>query len=95
MEAWKNLAEMYTVGRGVPRNEATAKAIIKMLKKVQTEEKNALVARNLVYHVDPGAEQVLYLKGFNYDGAKLSYTITTLPLNGEVYQLSDIYSEYG
>ncbi|KAL3672320.1 hypothetical protein V7S43_003009 [Phytophthora oleae] len=55
----------------------------------------APIARNLVYHVDPGAEQVLYLKGFNYDGAKLSYKITSLPLNGEVYQLSDIYSEYG
>ncbi|KAG7382045.1 hypothetical protein PHYPSEUDO_005354 [Phytophthora pseudosyringae] len=54
-----------------------------------------LIARNLVYHVDSGAEQVLYLKGFNYDGAKLSYKITSLPLNGEIYQLSDIYSEYG
>ncbi|ETK71250.1 hypothetical protein L917_21189 [Phytophthora nicotianae] len=54
-----------------------------------------LIARNLVYHVDTGAEQVLYLKGFNYDGAKLSYTITSLPLNGEIYQLSQIYSEYG
>ncbi|KAH7470741.1 hypothetical protein PRIC2_001237 [Phytophthora ramorum] len=54
-----------------------------------------VIARNLVYHVDPGAEQVLFLKGFNYDGAKLSYTITSLPLNGEIYQLSEIYSGYG
>ncbi|CAI5746075.1 unnamed protein product [Peronospora destructor] len=38
MMAWKNLAEMYTVGRGVPRNETTANAIIKMLKKREAHE---------------------------------------------------------
>ncbi|TMW63770.1 hypothetical protein Poli38472_002711 [Pythium oligandrum] len=53
------------------------------------------IAKNLVYHVDPGQEAVISFKGFNLDGAKLKITITSLPDNGELYQLSQVFSQYG
>ena len=34
MEAWKNLAELYLLGRGVPQSKETAEAIMLMLSKV-------------------------------------------------------------
>ncbi|DAZ99053.1 TPA: hypothetical protein N0F65_010939 [Lagenidium giganteum] len=53
------------------------------------------IARHLVYHVPAGQEAVIALKGFNLDGRPLQATITQLPLNGQVYQLSQVYSLYG
>jgi protein involved in polysaccharide export with SLBB domain len=56
---------------------------------------NRPVARNLVYHVAPGDEVIVTLKGWNYDGQALKATITSLPQNGEIYQLSQVFSDYG
>lgn len=53
------------------------------------------VARHQVYHVKPGTEEVVVLKGFNADGKRLQAKITSLPLNGELYQLSHVFSHYG
>ncbi|OQR81989.1 hypothetical protein THRCLA_23260 [Thraustotheca clavata] len=53
------------------------------------------VARNLVVHVDPGQDVVINLKGYSLTGQQLTYSITSLPAQGTLYQLSQVYSDYG
>ncbi|RHY86577.1 hypothetical protein DYB31_015865, partial [Aphanomyces astaci] len=54
-----------------------------------------LVARNLVYHVDPGQDVVITLKGYSMAGRALTVSIATLPSAGFIYQLSQVYSDFG
>ncbi|RHY92322.1 hypothetical protein DYB37_000340 [Aphanomyces astaci] len=56
---------------------------------------STLVARNLVYHVDPGQDVVITLKGYSMAGRALTVSIATLPSAGFIYQLSQVYSDYG
>ncbi|KDO23507.1 hypothetical protein SPRG_11429 [Saprolegnia parasitica CBS 223.65] len=46
-------------------------------------------------HVAPGQDVVVALKGYSTSGRQLSYAITSLPTQGAVYQLSQVYSDYG
>ncbi|KAF0700346.1 Aste57867_9159 [Aphanomyces stellatus] len=55
----------------------------------------SLVARNLVYHVDPGQDVVITLKGFSMAGNALTFSIATLPAAGQLFQLSQVFSDYG
>ncbi|ETW00654.1 hypothetical protein H310_07221 [Aphanomyces invadans] len=56
---------------------------------------STLVARNLVYHVDPGQDVVVTLKGYSMAGRALTVSIASLPAAGFLYQLSQVYSDYG
>nr|AIG56431.1 secreted protein [Achlya hypogyna] len=53
------------------------------------------VARHLVVLVDPGQDVVVTLKGYSLSGLPLTYTITSLPTQGSLYQLSQVFSDYG
>jgi len=45
--------------------------------------------------VQPGTQVVISLPGFNLNGAPMSATITSLPVSGTLYQLSQVFSTYG
>jgi len=45
--------------------------------------------------VEPSGEAVIRLKGYDLDGDKLKYHITSSPNSGKLTQLSQVYSNYG
>nr|CCA23667.1 conserved hypothetical protein [Albugo laibachii Nc14]CCA25328.1 conserved hypothetical protein [Albugo laibachii Nc14] len=68
--------------------------LVRWLVLLKVSRGSRLIARNLVYHVDPGEEKLIQLLGWS-DGAQLTATIESLPDNGQLYQLSQIYETHG
>lgn len=45
--------------------------------------------------VEPGGDAVVRLKGYDLDGDKLKYHVTSSPASGKLTQLSQVFSNYG
>lgn len=45
--------------------------------------------------VEPGGDAVIRLKGYDLDGDKLKYHVTSTPNSGKLTQLSQVFSKYG
>lgn len=56
---------------------------------------SAPLAPHQLVEVDAGAEVVITLSGYDLDGDDLNVMITSLPSSGVLYQLSQVYSNYG
>lgn len=55
----------------------------------------APIAPMMYVRVEKGTEVVLRLAGYDRDGGKLTARITALPESGTLYQLSQVFSDYG
>ena len=61
----------------------------------QDTSRNELLALNQIYEVAAQGEQVISLKGRNFNGKKTFATIRSLPSSGTLYQLSYVFDKYG
>jgi hypothetical protein len=57
--------------------------------------RNELLALNQIYEVVVQGENVISLKGRNFNGKNTVATITSLPSSGTLYQLSYVFDKYG
>jgi hypothetical protein len=52
-------------------------------------------APHLVYQVARGASVEITLRGYDPDGGKLTARVVSLPTSGHLYQLTQVYNQYG
>lgn len=77
------------------RLQAIAIVLVALAMVVAPSFAAAPIATHLTVVVDKGSEVVIRLSGYDTDGDKLVASIITTPSSGQLYQLSQVFSDYG
>lgn len=70
-------------------------ALLVAVSSISSTLATAPIAPHLVYTVPKGSEVVIRLTGYDEDGDRLTARVTALPESGSVWQLSQVFSDYG